>query len=511
MTTILPFLGLYGFVIALLVGAASARTGGTWIYPLDDAYIHMALARNMAEYGTWGISPKAYAPVSSSPLYTLLLTLLWKIHPWALWPLIVNFLMGSLFLIYLDRALPIHGWRRVWFISSVLFGVPLPLVVVLGMEHTLHITVMVWILLVLRRWLQTRSKRDFRLLIVLGVIAGGLRYESLFLGAAIGLILVRTRRFREAVGIAAAFALVPLLYGGFNLAHGWPFLPSTLLMKAPPFQFHRFWEWLLVPEVNIYANALGAPEVMVVAAGLLYLTARLRHIPSRRIGTVVLIQILLHYALARVGWFVRYEAYLAAMSLVTIGLFVVERQRLESYQNVPVFMVFVGMGLIASARSLYLFLVPGVSWNIYALPYQSARIARSFPPNVSLALWDIGLPGFKTDRPIVDLAGLASLGVTRLRFQGKEEEIARRLVKMDRPDRPIVGLVYDRRFPYARKNWILVGFWEIPPSLWVITAGYRMSVYAMTPENASRVREWFAGFVQKKGFPEGIRWHINPP
>ena len=42
---------------------------GAFTYPLDDAYIHLALARNIAENGTWGIEKGVPVFASSSPLY----------------------------------------------------------------------------------------------------------------------------------------------------------------------------------------------------------------------------------------------------------------------------------------------------------------------------------------------------------------------------------------------------------------------------------------------------------
>jgi len=34
--------------------AATARTGGRLVYPLDDPYIHMAMAKNLSLHGVWG-------------------------------------------------------------------------------------------------------------------------------------------------------------------------------------------------------------------------------------------------------------------------------------------------------------------------------------------------------------------------------------------------------------------------------------------------------------------------
>ena len=58
---------------ALYLFAASAFAGALG-YPLDDAWIHQTLARNLVERGEWSINPGTPAAVSTAPLWTLLLT-----------------------------------------------------------------------------------------------------------------------------------------------------------------------------------------------------------------------------------------------------------------------------------------------------------------------------------------------------------------------------------------------------------------------------------------------------
>ena len=59
--------------VAALYGTITARTDSVHVYLLDDPYIHMAVAKNLAQHGVWG--PTRYAPgfASSSPLWVLLL------------------------------------------------------------------------------------------------------------------------------------------------------------------------------------------------------------------------------------------------------------------------------------------------------------------------------------------------------------------------------------------------------------------------------------------------------
>src|SRR5688500_9913608 len=74
-----------------IVSGVLGYTGGIFMYPLDDTFIHMELARNLADHATWGINPGEFGSASSSLLYTVLLALLFKVFGvWVTIPFIVN-------------------------------------------------------------------------------------------------------------------------------------------------------------------------------------------------------------------------------------------------------------------------------------------------------------------------------------------------------------------------------------------------------------------------------------
>ena len=67
------------------------------VYSLDDAYIHMAMAKNYALYGIWGITKYEFTPCSSSIIWTLLLSLVYFIFkPNVLTPLMLNILFATI-------------------------------------------------------------------------------------------------------------------------------------------------------------------------------------------------------------------------------------------------------------------------------------------------------------------------------------------------------------------------------------------------------------------------------
>src|SRR4051812_45844062 len=70
------------FLLLLIVGfqiyTSTKLNNNTWVYPLDDTYIHMSIGKNLAEFGQWGITRHEFTSSSSSILYTLLIALCFK-------------------------------------------------------------------------------------------------------------------------------------------------------------------------------------------------------------------------------------------------------------------------------------------------------------------------------------------------------------------------------------------------------------------------------------------------
>src|SRR4030042_4674796 len=67
---------------AVAIGCAAAliyfflilgQTGGRFIYNLDDAYIHLAIAKHIVRDGIYGVTPFEFSSSSSSILWPLLL------------------------------------------------------------------------------------------------------------------------------------------------------------------------------------------------------------------------------------------------------------------------------------------------------------------------------------------------------------------------------------------------------------------------------------------------------
>src|SRR6186713_1964505 len=120
-----------------------SQTGGTLAYPLDNSYAPMAIAKNLVLHGTWGFSADHFVAASSSILYPILLALFFKVFGvHLLIPLLINLAAAILFLVVLQKWMSRRQAGpgiQLLILLSVVFLIPLPVVVAIGMEHCLQI------------------------------------------------------------------------------------------------------------------------------------------------------------------------------------------------------------------------------------------------------------------------------------------------------------------------------------------------------------------------------------
>lgn len=82
---------LFGGLCLLEIWAIVWLNEGLFIYALDDTYIHLAMAENIARWH-YGINLETYVAASSSILWPFLLALF---QGWEYAPLLINILSGG--------------------------------------------------------------------------------------------------------------------------------------------------------------------------------------------------------------------------------------------------------------------------------------------------------------------------------------------------------------------------------------------------------------------------------
>jgi hypothetical protein len=377
-------LGAYLLLVSGMLGAALRKTGGHLVYPTDDTYISMSLAKNLAAHGTLGITKYEYSACSSTPLYIPILAATFRIFgPLVVLPLLINVLAGIALLWLAARILTEHGMTSPHGVAAVLLvlllAVPMTALTILGMEHLIHAAATLAFAWYSAACLSSERRPNLLLLCGLAFLLGGIRYEGLFTVGGACLLLLLAGKIRPALLSGAAAVIPATAVGLYSVRKGWFFLPNSLLLKGSLPQggtalFFSVPKTILLsvcaPALLLATLALVSRSrlrwnvklllaALVAGAGLslaspgnwLDLTrnvlVRLAHLPAespavfglaafallcrvlfaRRLPAtakymtgVFLISAILHQELANYGWFYRYESYLVALGIVTAAL-----------------------------------------------------------------------------------------------------------------------------------------------------------------------------------------------
>jgi hypothetical protein len=500
-----------GFALVVLVAQilmGRRLTEGYWIYTLDDAYIHLVMAKTLAQAGVWGIAPDAFAACSSSPLWTLLLAAGFKILGVRDWlPGVFNILFTLLALLAMDRIAARSGVRdrvRLLFGLTVFFLVPFTVIASTGMEHVLHVLLTILFLGAALRELEAPASSRLSALVLplLVILMTAARYESLFVIAPFLLVLVLKRRWRAGLLLGGCALLPVLAHGLFSLQQGGLFLPNSLVLKGRipgggmvRYLFQAFAMYVDVTLENVHVH---------IVCILLLLTACHRRIPEpiRLLALVFVAASVGHVTFAQCGRFYRYEAYLMAAGFLLLaaawlpagrkwwrssdsaqvagasGWLLLARVGFLLFLLCPLFL----RGVWATSR------VPRGSANIFQQQWQLARIFKTLDlQGKAVGINDLGLMAERSGARIIDLWGLGTTEIAKAKWSGRygPATIADLLARHD------VGYVavYDEWFSMGRDlpdSLILVARLIIGKN--IVCAHDTVMLYATGPFEAAKLR-----------------------
>lgn len=515
---------------------ALVRTDGVFAYGLDDAYIHLAIAKNLVLHGVWGVTQYEPTSASSSPLWVALLALCFLIAGVNDWlPLVLNAVFAVLSLFVLDSLMSQFGFGRkvrAATLAGLVVGLPFVALMLSGMEHFLHLFLMLLVfraLLPILRGEQT-SRAQFVWLVGLGALATLCRYES----AALFLIPSFQALTRRRAGLAAPLvggAIGVLVFGLFSKLQGMPFLPSSIVVKslytASLTTDGGMWQ-ALTDRVLMNLRYRSATWISLGALTLAMISALWGARWAKPLAASVLLGIVLQVALGGTTQIYRYEAYLFGVGVVALvaalALPKSEPQATETatpssptlldivskasdkphYPRAPVW----GASVLAMATLIRgiaaLIESPKAISNIHDQHIQMARFVGDEFPNGTVALNDIGAVAFYTEAKIVDLWGLANQEVATLKAAGKYDKAAiAGILKRTSPD---VLIIYPEWFqPYGGlpyQDLALIATWQFRPEN-ISTAGSNTVYIAALKEKAEAAR--FAAYR----FDEKMPAHTN--
>lgn len=503
-------------VLVTALGFVSVRRNqGHLIYVFDDAYIHMAMAKNFAGHGVWGVTADEFTSSSSSPLWTLILSATYRVFGVGeRAPLVLNLLTAALALasahLFLSRQSERFGIVMTGLVLLIL-AVPLPSLVLTGMEHALHVCLAVLFLSLATQLLagERAHARQEAALLAVAPLLGAIRYEGLFLIGVVCLLLLVRRRFRACL-LAGLLGATPMLaYGAISLRHGWSFLPNSLLLKPTHLRFDS-----LDPVLEMLGKAAvrrlwhSHPFLGLFLASLLVavLLSR-REKPVARVvawwsNLAFLGALLLHLQFVGIGWTFRHEGYLVALGILAIAGGVGELMKpppgSQPKRAFPALLaVLIALALFSpqARRTIpVLWKTPRASSNIYRQQYQMGRFVRRFYQGQAIAVNDIGAIAFLADVHLLDLAGLASREVAALQLEKALD--TGHVQALTAARHTAIAIVYEDWFAaISREAWFKAGAWKIPDN--IICAEDTVSFWAVDPTRRAELIENLRAFASE--------------
>lgn len=388
-------------------------------FPLDDSWIHLTYARNLAQHGEWAFRPGFPSAGATSPLWVVLLAIGFLLN---LAPYVWTYFLGMLTLFTLavlcewgarnltPSYAPKIPWVGLFFALEWHFA----WAALSGMETLLHGLIVTFVLILV----VIRSPRYLTLGLLTGLSAW-VRPDGLtLLGPVILFIVlceadVRAKSIallRYFIGFGSLF--VPYLF--FNLAVGGTPMPNTFYAKqaeyaawqAQPF-LERLGEMalqlsagpglILIPALAgwlllaLHKKDWGRLAVFLWAAGYLYLY--ISRLPVYQHGRYIMPAMPVIFFMGLLTW-LHIDALPYRSRYAWIG-----RTLWRSFLGVlAVVFVFVGaQGYSDDVAIIESEMVATAKW-----------VARNLPPDALIAAHDIGALGYFDDHPIKDLAGLIS-------------------------------------------------------------------------------------------------------
>ena len=514
-------IALYLGLVGVLLMASLALTGGSFTFAQDDPYIHLAMARTLAEHGVWGIAPDAFASASSSPLWTLLLTALWTLGAKAVWvPFVLNLTAGFAALAVADRMLGALAPRdRFAVLAAVVVATPLPTLAFVGMEHTLQVLlVLLFAWQVSQRLAESRS--DWLWPTVIAGLLVATRYEGLFLVAIASAMLLWRRQRVAALSLAVAAGVPVVLFALYSVSHGGLILPNSVLMKSVPGRFETFAsgfsaiasEWLSVRDLF-----LRPPQLALTVAALvgLLLTPYERVASLQRPAWLAMLFVaasVLHASLVKIEWFYRYEAYLMALgvvAVVSLGATAILPRAAQRRRSHPLHPAATALAILLAiplgVRALQsLAVTPRATKNVFEQQVQLGRFFSRHYPGRPIAVNDIGAIAWLSSSRILDIVGLASQPVADLKRR-KALDAA----EMDRLTKEVDAIaIYANIFePIVPGSWVKVGEWTITDVVGV--SGETVTFFAPDAPRAARLDAALRDDASE--LPPGVRARLFTP
>lgn len=501
--------GFYLLAIALQLFISLYINGFYFAYPLDDPYIHLAIAKNLSNYGVWGVSAFAFSPSSSSLLFTILIALCNSTISSSIYtPLFINIISG-IFLLFVLMKISIKEQFsiKIYYLLGLLMIMFLPLIALtfVGMEHILQISFCLLLVYYVSDIFE-KNKISFKTYVFIASIATiaiSLRYETIFILFGIGVLLLIKKRFKDIL-IMTILPLAPIIvFGSISLENGAYFLPNSLMMKG------------ISPELNLYSilnlsflwfeRVLHYPHILssfiILAASIFLIDKNKRNLSNRKFvfNIITIIAFILHLTFARIGWFYRYESYLIALLLFSFVSVLVDVIKLHhrvvlNYKKISIIVLIIIATPFFARTVSSIYKSSLAPKNIYEQQIQMAKFVNKYYQNSTIVLNDIGAVAYFNKVKIIDVKGLASTEIARAIKQNNFTNSF--LDSLSKAKKANLAILYDLVTKFKLpKDWEKVAKWKIKNN--IVCWKDEVFFYAIGKNNYPILKEKLKKFENK--------------
>lgn len=478
---------------------------GAFCYALDDSFIMMAISRNLADFGVWGLTRYEFSSTASSPFFTLILAGFNKLMGSPVWlPLAINVI--ALLGLYVWAAIKAAAWNfklwQTWFLlMGLFFLMPIPVLLFGSMEHILH----TWIaLVVLDAVVSHKLKANALFWLLSGILLGGIRYEGLFQGGLILLVFVKEKRWKDFLFFGFGLAAPMTVLGIYSVYKGWFFLPNSLVLKGYGMNIQNTIT-VLGYLYSLLMKAANHPHVLATMFALWLLGNWNKF--QKKAGPDLKLQLyivagmqLLHFVFARFNHVYRYEAYLMACSwwilwpaLVQIlpiqSLMVLKNEFSANKIQAILLLVLFASPLWRSVESYAV--GTRAMCNIYQQQVQTARFIKSYYDTATIGAIDVGAIAYYSDCKLLDLWGLGTMEFAQLKL--KDRYTPQTIDFVCRRKNMEVAVVYGNDI--RNSKWQKAESWVIPHN--VVCSRDTISFFAINPDAFRQLKQNLRAFAPK--------------
>ena len=477
--------------VFLLVQAMAYALVGAFEFPLDDVYIHLAVAEQIAA-GGYGVNPGEYTSAASSPIYPLLLVPFVGSDVHAYVPVFWNVIALVACAVLWGRIVRNAVLDRRLALAMAILG-PLAFnlagIAQVGMEHTLHVLAG---LAVLRGLQQNFEDGRLHWLLAAGMILGPLiRFEGLAVTGGAALALAMTGRWKTGLSLFAVALALVAGFMAFLMSLGLEPLPNSVMAKlAGGGQDSRL--SLFDLPVKIATQLLLSDKAIVMLFAVVIAAVALPRVDgkARALLAGAVFAGTGHLLLGQFGWFNRYELYALSFvfGMVLLGLF-----RAENMKSARMLLL-VGFAYLAVSYGTWL--VQNGKYGALGI-YSQQRNMSTFVKEVyqkPVAVNDLGYVAWNNPNYVLDLWGLASYRALSTRLDNPQDGWADEIVKDAGVE---LAIIYDRWIDNGiGDDWVKVGS-LIYTGARAFLGGQIVSFYATTPSAAPELRKQIADFAPR--------------